>query len=61
MTEYESELTALEFVADVLQPIKLVVWGSRNTLSRRPRGTWGKYSLLSILAYHHLWVLLTHI
>ncbi|KAH9207484.1 hypothetical protein DL95DRAFT_396021 [Leptodontidium sp. 2 PMI_412] len=27
MTEYESELTGLEFVADVLQPIKLVVWG----------------------------------
>jgi len=27
MTEYDSELTGLEFVADVLQPIKLVVWG----------------------------------
>lgn len=27
MTAYESELTGLEFVADVLQPIELVVWG----------------------------------
>jgi hypothetical protein len=27
MTVYESELTGLGFVADVLQPIKLVVWG----------------------------------
>ena len=27
MTEYEPELTRLDFVADVLQPIKLVVWG----------------------------------
>ncbi|CAD6446574.1 f3fc5d57-26a0-415a-b892-1cd48685cee8 [Sclerotinia trifoliorum] len=27
MTEYESELTGLEFVANVLQSIKLLVWG----------------------------------
>lgn len=27
MTEHESELTALAFVAHVLKPIKLVVWG----------------------------------
>jgi len=26
MTEYDSELTRLDFVAAVLQPIKLVVW-----------------------------------
>ena len=25
--ELESELTGLEFVADILQPIQLVVWG----------------------------------
>ena len=54
MTEYEPELTRLDFVADVLQPIKLVVWGDLAIRYLGVPVVHGASTLLSIPAYHPL-------